>query len=428
MTAFYVVIIILIICSAYFSGTEMAYTTVSEQRLQTRYEDKKTTARRLAIYLQARYARMLATILIGNNVVNLTASSIATVIVINLLGEAYSWVATLCMTLLILIFGEILPKMIGKRKPDGFCTLSAGPLYTLSVILYPVVYIVNKLTDIISGLWSNVRDSGNNDSITDGELESVIDIAKDEGVLDYDESFMVKRAITYKDIRAYEIITPRVDMEYIDLNDSVDEIKALVMNSTHSRLPVCDGDADSIIGVLHLNKLFYNIAEYGFDRSLARESLCELLNPPIFIPKTLPLPDAVELMRERQQQMIFVVDSYGGNMGLLTMEDALEVLVGDIWDESDDIAPDLIKLSDNEYDIGVQLHLRDLFDSLSLGHEYDDIADEYTIVGGWCVHELGLTPEVGESFDFNGLHFTISKLDGRKIVRVHLLIIPTNKK
>ncbi len=407
------VIGVLIVFSAYFSGTEIAYTSVKPGRLHEKYEKKKTLSLRFSVYFLSHFDNMLAAILIGNNVVNQFASSLATVVVISLLGENFSWVATAAMTVLVLIFGEVMPKTIGKARSEAVCVISAVPLRFLSVIFFPLIYAVNKLMELLSHMWEKHRQDDEM-PISEGELSSVMDIVGSEGVIDEAHTALVKRAIDYKDIRAYEIITPRVDVEYIDLSDSAEDIIAQALASGHSRLPVSDGDADSVLGVLHLNKLLFRIesGEITKDSDITAY-IKELMSPPIFIPKTAPVHSAVELMREKQQQMLLVVDSYGGVMGILTMEDALEVIVGDIWDESDEIVPDIIKVGDNEYDVSAKLRLRELFGELASDSETlptDDIENEFTVLGGWCSAMLGISPEEGDSFTFGDMTFTVRTL------------------
>ena len=416
-----IIIAILVAMSSYFSGTEIAYTSVRAERIREKYEKKKTAPRRFAVYFLSHYDDMLGTILIGNNVANIVASSIATVVVVELLGDGYSWVATAVMTLIILIFGEILPKSVGKSCAETVCVLTSVPLRGLSVVLHPAVVGVNMLVDKISRIWKRlvVED----DTISEGELSSVMDIVESEGVIEETHTALVKRAIDYKDIKAYEIITPRVDIEYIDINDDGADIIEKALTSDHSRLPVCDGDADNMIGVLHLNRLLFRLesGEITKDSDVAGciRSLCL---PPLFVPRTTPLHAAVELMRERQQQLLFVVDSYGGVMGIMTMEDALEVIVGDIWDESDEVEPDLVKTGDGTYDLGAQLRLKELFSELDLDHECDEIADEYTILGGWCTAELGLDPKIGDSFTFGRLTFTVRSVSDMMPERITLVV------
>ena len=415
------VIGVLIVFSSFFSGTEIAYTSVRESRLYDGYEKKKSPPRRYAVYFLSHFDHMLATILIGNNLVNQASSSIATVVVIGLFGESRSWVATLVMTVLILIFAEVLPKSIGKAKPEIICVASSVPLRVLSIVFYPLIVLVNRIMDVLSHSWSGLLTD--DDTISEGELSSVMDIVESEGVIDGEHTMLVKRAIDYKDIRAYEIITPRVDIEYIDINDPADEIISEVLTSGHSRLPVCDGDADDILGVIHLNKLLFRLESGEITQETdVGELIKNLMSQPIFIPRTTSLHSAVELMREKQQQLVFVVDSYGGVMGLLTMEDALEVIVGDIWDETDEVAPDMVKISEHEYDLGAQLRLRELFSELGIESETEKIADEYTVLGGWCTQMMGVSPNVGDSFSYGDLTFTVTALRDRIPERVTLKI------
>lgn len=416
------IIAVLIVFSAFFSGTEIAYTSVKPSRIYEEHEKKKSVTTRIAVYFLSHFDNMLATILIGNNVVNQFSSSLATIVVVGLLGESFSWVATVAMTVIVLIFGEVLPKTIGKAQSEAICMLTAVPLRVLSLVFYPLIFLVNKLMSFLSRFWIRLKqDDG--ETISEGELSSVMDIVGSEGVMDEEHTALVKRAIDYKDIRAYEIITPRVDVEYLDLSDTPEEIIRQVLASTHSRLPVSDGDADNVIGVLHINKLLFRIESGDITRdSDLREYIKELMSPPIFIPKTTPIHGAVELMRKKQQQLVFIVDSYGGIMGILTMEDALEIIVGDIWDEYDEVEPDIIKLSDTEYDVSVKLRLRELFAEFLPDVDTEIIESEYTVLGGWCAQMLGISPEIGDSFTFDRITLTVKTLKDKTPYRLTLLV------
>ncbi len=411
------IILLMLVCAAFFNGSEMAFTSVGEQRLRLRYEEKSTLPRRAALYFVSHFQSLLTTTLIGNDTTTMIATNIATLLVVGLLGEGMSWVATLIMTLLILTFTEIVPKVVCKQKAAEFCTISAVPLRVLTIILSPLIFVVTLIIKVLSFIWK--RRATDDDTLTTDELESVIDIAEDEGVLDEDESDLVRRAIDYKNVKAYEIITPRVDMEYIDIEDDYEDIKESMMSFTHSRIPVCEGGADNVIGLVHLNRLLSAEASGEVPDILA------LSTPPVFVAKTATIPDIVRRMRETKRRLVFVADDYGGVLGIVTMEDALELLVGDIWDETDDVLPDMVVLGDGEFDLGGQLRLRELFDELELyGEEYEDIADEFTVLCGWCADRLGLEPQIGDSFTFERLNFTVSALDGKMADRVRLTVVP----
>ncbi|MCD7747763.1 MAG: hemolysin family protein [Firmicutes bacterium] len=412
-----IIIFLMLLCAAFFNGSEMAFTSVGEQRLRLRCEEKNTLPRRAALYFVSHFQSLLTTTLIGNDTTTMIATNIATLLVVGLLGEGMSWVATLVMTLLILTFTEIVPKVICKQKAAEFCTISAVPLRVLTVILSPFIFVITLIIKLLSFIWR--RKSTDDDVLTTDELESVIDIAEDEGVLDEDESDLVRRAIDYKNIKAYEIITPRVDMEYIDIEDDYEDIKESMMKFTHSRIPVCEGNPDNVIGLVHLNRLL------SAEASGRIPDIASLSTPPVFVAKTATIPDIVRRMRETKRRLVFVADDYGGVLGIVTMEDALEILVGDIWDETDDALPDLIELGDGEYDLGGQIWLRELFEELELdGEEYEEIADEFTVLCGWCADRLGLAPEIGDGFTFGRLSFTVSGLDGIMVDRMRLTVLP----
>ena len=245
----YIAIVILVVFSAFFSGSEIAYASANEKRLKASAETKKGLSRRWAYYIKQNYDKALSTILIGNNLVNIASSSIATLIVINLLGDNYAWVATVVMTLIVLTFGEILPKVVASGIAEGFSTFVAIPLRLLMVITYPLVMLVMWMLHGISKLWSKSLPDG--PSVTEDDIENFIETAEDEGILDEERSDLLQSALDFDDVLAYEIITHRVDMISIDIDDPYEDILRTINTSPYTRIPVYEDTIDNIIGILH---------------------------------------------------------------------------------------------------------------------------------------------------------------------------------
>lgn len=410
----YLGIIGLLVLSAFFSGSEIAY--ASANRLRLRDDAKKSKAAKLAYAIYQAYDRALITILIGNNLVNIAASSIATVIAVSLMGDGGAWLATLVMTILIVTFGEILPKILAIRKPDGFAKAVSYPLSFLMKLLFPIAWLINFLLRgfdrAAKGKLPDIP------AVTEDDLETVLDTVEDEGVIDEERADLLQSALDFDEVLAYEIITPRVDMTAIDVDDDQSDIRKTVFASPYSRIPVYRDTIDHIIGVLHLNRVFKEMTE-GEGREINVKSL---MMPATFVHKTMALPEVLKVMKKRNSHLVIVTDEYGGTMGVLTMEDVLEQLVGDIWDESDEVDEELIDLGHDRYDVDADMRIEDFFDELDLDER--DFDDENTTLGGWAIEQLGRYPRKGDRFDYQNLTVTIKKCKKLRVMRLLVQVHP----
>lgn len=410
------VLIVLIYLSSVFSGSEIAYSSANEIRLE-HLADEGNRKARTALFNYNRYDNLLSTILIGNNFVNLAASTIATQLFVTMLGGRVSEnvsgvISTAVMTVLILIFGEIAPKIVAKGNPDRFAMNKASFLRALGFVFFPLVWLVTKLVSGVSGIWAkSVTDEGN---VTEDELSEIIDTVEDEGVIDEQTSDLLQSALDFPDICAYEIITPRVDMVAIDVDDEPEEIVDTILNSNVSRIPVYEDTIDNIIGVVHLNEMLKAIAA---DAPL---NIREHMLPVCYIHKTTILPQALRELRDRKLHLAIVTDEYGGTMGLLTMEDILEQIVGDIWDESDVIEDEFVKLSDDTYECDGDMRIYDLLDEFEIDDE--DFDDDNATVGGWAIEQLGGYPAKGDSFDFENLTVTVKQIKNLRVTRLTIKV------
>ncbi len=416
----YLFIAILILLSAFFSASEIAYASANTLRLKNKLEEKKSISLLLANRITEKYDDTLSAILIGNTLVNNAASSIATLIVISLLhSDNYAWVSTVIMTVLILTFGEIIPKVLAKQFADKFSVIVAIPIYIMTVVLKPVTFIVVQFVNLVSKLWSkNISDP---DAVSADDLENIIDIVEDEGVLDEEQCDLLQNALDFDNISAYEIITPRVDIEGIDIRDAYEVNIKKILDCTYSRIPVYEDTPDNIIGILLLNRAYKELVDKK------EISIRKLMLPVTFVHKTMPLPDVLEKMKGTKCHMVVVLDEYGGTMGILTMEDVLEQLVGEIWDETDDIEREFVCIDDNHYEADGDMRIYDFFDEFDIDiEENDDFDYDNTTVGGWVISMLEGEVKTGDSFTYENMIITVEEYDEKRIGKITVEILNEN--
>ena len=410
----YIAIIIFVIFSAFFSASEISYASANEVRLRQRAEKSRALAPKLAYKIYTRYESVLASILIGNNLVNIASSSVATVIVIDLLGESRAWIATIAMTVILLIFGEIVPKVVAKSVPDEASLLFSVPLYAVTIVTKPLTLIVDGILKLVSKLWKNQIDD--TPTVTDDELESIIDTVEDEGVIDEEKCDLIQSAFDFEDVQAYEIITPRVDMLAIDADSEREEMLDKILGSSFSRIPVYRDTVDNIIGILHVNRVLKDLSADSESDILAS------LMPVVFVYKTMPLDDVLKEMRKHNCHMVIVTDEYGGVMGILTMEDVLEQLVGDIWDESDVIEPEITELPDGSFEVDGDMRIEDMFDELDFSDKEFD--DDNATVGGFVVELLERYARKGDVAYYKNIVFTVLKTKKHRVTKIRVELLP----
>lgn len=413
----FIAIAFLILISAFFSSTEIAFASVNTARLKSKRQEKDSLALRLAIKIAEDYENALGAVLVGNNLANTASSALATLIVIDTLGEGYVWLATLVMTLLVLLFGEIIPKVLAKQMAEYFCLIVSIPIYFLATVLKPVTWMIMGIVKLSSKLWeSSIADS---DAVSEDDFENIIDIVEDEGVLDEEQCDLLQNALDFDDVLAYEVITPRVDMQAIDIRDPYEVNLRKMSEFTYSRVPVFEDTPDNIIGILHLNHFYKSFVENE------RVNIRELLLPAISVHKTMPLPDVLEKMKETKTHMVIVLDEYGGTMGILTMEDVLEQLVGEIFDESDEFEPEFVCIDDTHFEADGDMRVYDFFDEFDIDIEDEEsLEGDTATIGGWVVSMLDGEPEEGASLSFENLNITVLKADGVRIERIAVEELP----
>ena len=410
-----IAIFALILMSAFFSATEISYTAVNRNRLKRNSGSGKLKDR-LAIEILDNSTVALSTVLIGNNLVNMASSAFATLIAMSRFGSIGVAYSTFAMTAVILVFGEIVPKIIAKEHSESFAIAASIPLRIFMFLFYPLVWLVSKAVDGISHLW--LKNGLPDEAMTAEEFASIIEHVEDEGIIDEDRSELIQSAIEFSDITAREIATPRVDMLAIEIDDDINDIITIANDSPYTRIPVYSGSVDNIIGVLILNHLYKAL----IDNPPEEIDLDSILMPPCFLHKTMSLPAVLSELKRQQTHIAIVTDEYGGTLGVLTMEDVLEELVGDIWDETDEILPSFVKIDEYRFSISGDMSIYDFFEKMNLDDK--DLGDEYVSVGGWAIGMLKGFVLPGDSFMFENLLITIEEVDELRVLRLKATISP----
>jgi len=384
--------LVLLVTSAFFSMTEMAFSAVGRVKLKT-LVDQNIKGSKKAYWIVENFDKALTTLLVGNNLSNIALTTVSVILFTGFFRDLpnsdtiITLMNTLVMTTIILIFGEILPKSLAKSYPDKICLFVSGFLYLLIKLMTPITFPFRMLNKHV------VRrmDTEQKLTVTESELETIIDTMEEEGSIDEEEADMLQKVLELSEITVEEIMTPRVDMVAIDISDDVDQITDVFFKNKFSRIPVFDGNYDNIVGVLS-ERDYYTKLIKGHNINIKK-----LLRKPIFIPATTKVDALIELLQMENSHLAIVVDEYGGVDGLVTMEDALEELVGEIYDEHDDVTKNIIKQNENEFVVNADYDLKDLFEDLNLG--VSPVSDS-TSVGGWLFEKFQDIPEVGEKIEY----------------------------
>lgn len=409
----YILLVILIALSAFFSASETAYTTVNKIRLQN-YVDAGSKKAKTALFIAENYDRTLTTILIGNNIVNIGASSIATLLFVKLFGPSGAAISTAVMTILILIFGEVLPKSFAKESSEKFALAFSRPLRILMTVFWPVVFLFIQLKKVAKHI-SPIKEE-ETPTVTEQELKFIVESIEDEGVLEKQESELVQHALEFDEKTVQEVLTPRVDMTTLDIEDDLQTNIGLVLTERFSRIPVCRGTSDRIIGILHTKDLLEALV-----RGDAID-LASMVQPAFFVYKTKKLSSLLADFKRNKTHVAIVTDDYGGTVGMVTMEDLLEELVGDIWDEDEEIIRDFVRIDSQHFLISGDLTIRELFDHLDL--PFNNLESNHTSCGGWALEALGHIPQAGEAFQFKNMTLTIQEMDDQRVKKLSVYLAP----
>lgn len=413
--AYSIAIIILIMFSAYFSATETAFTSVNRIRIKNLAGNGDKRAKRV-LELTDKYDSLLSTILIGNNIVNILITVIATLLFVELYGSLGPTIATIVTTVLILIFGEITPKSLAKEIPEKTSMGFGGSIRLVMMIFTPLNFLFGAWKKLVAKAFKMDKEQG----ITEEELLTMVEEAETEGGLDEERSELIQNAIEFNGLEAWDILTPRVDVAAIEVDTCKDDILKLFRDTGFSRIPVYDDDIDNILGVLN-QKDFHNYI-YGTSADIR-----EYVAPVVFIPETMKLPVILKKMQTTKTHMAVVIDEYGGLAGIVTLEDILEELVGEIYDEHDTvISQEIMPLYDGSYRVKGSANVEKLFDFFDV----DDYIDPVT-VNGWVVLELDKLPETGDCFEYRSeeklFKVRVTKADERKALEINLKVEPLEK-
>ena len=404
-------IIACIILSGVSSAAEMAISSCNRVRMENEAKDGNKKAARV-LKLTDSYDNTLSTILLSNNLVNIAASSLSTVYIILLTGsDDLTWLMTVVVTVLVIIFGETIPKIISKRHANSLSQGMSGFIMFLYRLLWPVNFIVVTITAYLSRPFGK-KEVAAEDEKTE-ELQAIIETAEDEGVIDSDRSEIVAAAIDFSDVSASDVMTARVDIEAIDIDDPVSKVMKQVSRSRKSRFPVYRDSIDNIIGVMHLNPFLKAMA------SGEKVDIEKLMNEPCYVYKTAKLPHVLDVLKDARQHLAIVTDEYSGTLGIVTMEDVLEEIVGDIWDDNDEIEEEVVESETGELIVDGDMPTGDFLERL--GIDEDDWEYESQTAGGWAIEYMEDFPKEGDAFDYKDFHIVVSEAEERRVVQLTIM-------
>ena len=400
------ILVLLITMSAYFSATETAYSSLNKIKLKS-IANKGNKKAKLALELSEKYDSVISTILIGNNIVNIATASLATVLFTKLLGSSGVTVSTIVMTILILIFGEISPKSIAKDIPESFAIVSAPLLNAFCIILKPVNSLFCLWKKLISKVFKIQKHSG----ITEDEILTIAEEAENEGGINPQQLEIIKSAIELNDQEVIEAFTPRVDMVAIKDSCSKEELLNLFIESGFSRIPVYHDNIDNVIGIINEKDLINIVVNNN------NEEISSIIKPLNVIQPHMKLSQLLKVLQNNKSHMALIADEYGGTMGIITLEDILEELVGEIWDEHDKVVNDIEKIAEDEYIVRGNANIEKVLEEFDLEEEF-----EVNSVNGWVMQQFGKIPKVGESFEYKNLKIVIQKATKRCVLEIRITV------
>lgn len=400
--------VICIILSGYFSATETAFSSLNKTRIKYMAEKGSKRAKR-TLQLADNYDKLIATILIGNNIVNISTASIGTLLFVDLMGqELGATVSTVVVTIVVLIFGEITPKSIAKDYPERFAMFSAPMIGALLWLFTPLNFLFSLWKKLVALLFH----SDEEDKMSQEELLLLLEEVEQEGAIDKSEGTLLRNAVEFGDLEVQSILTHRVDLEAVEVNATKEEVAAKFTETRFSRLLVYEETIDKIVGVLHL-KDFYD------GMGINPKPLRDIMTPPLFIHQTEKVDDLLQLLKANKSHIAVVIDEYGGTLGIVTMEDILEELVGEIWDEHDEVEEPFRQLSENTYLVDCTVTLDDFCDFFDVKSDSESVS-----LGGWIMDEMQRIPEKGDQFTYENLTITATEIDDHRIEWVTVEVAP----
>ena len=407
-----VALILLIALSAFFSSAETSFVTCNKMRMKSLAEDGNKKARRV-LKITADSSKMLSAILIGNNLVNISASSLATLIAQKLWGNAAVSIITGALTIIVLIFGEITPKTIATGSADKIALSYSGVINFLMIILTPFIFIINLMAKGVLKLF-RYDPNKQTTSYTEDELRTIVDVSHEEGVLEAEEHEMINNVFDFGESQAKDVMIPRIDMTCIPVESTFDEIVEVFRQDKYTRLPVYEETVDNVIGIINVKDLLLCEDKKNF-------SVTSILRKPYYTYEFKKISELMDELKKTSNNFTIVIDEYGSTVGMITLEDLLEEIVGEIRDEYDeDEEDDIIQINDNEYIISGITRLNDLEELVELPESEED--DDFDSVGGYIVSQLGRLPQDGDEVVINNLKFVVEECDKYRIIKVHLYI------
>lgn len=406
MTAHIIIIAILVAFSAYFSATETAFSSLNKTRIKTLAEKGNKKAD-LTCRLSDNYDKLISTILIGNNIVNIGASSLATLLFVQLLGNADTGatVSTIVITIVVLIFGEITPKSIAKETPEKFAMFSSPFLNFLIIVMTPITALFSYWKKLVAKVLKLESDT----KMSQEELIMLVNEVQQDGSIDQNEGDLLRNAIEFSEHEAEDILTHRVDLEAVPADATKEEVAKIFSDSKFSRILVYEENIDNIVGVIHL-KDFYT------GTGVTSKDICDIMTPVIFVLKNEKISPLLRKLQQNKSHIAVVLDEYGGTYGIVTMEDILEELVGDIWDEHDDVIEEFNQVSDNSYRVDCSTDIDEFSEHFDIKTDSEMIS-----LGGWIAEQLGKIPEVGDSFTYNNLEITVASVDNHRAEMIDVI-------
>lgn len=398
----FIALIILIILSGLFSATETAFSSLNPIKLKFLIEQgNKRASKTLAMY--EKFEKLLVVILVGNNIVNILSASLATLIFVDLLGQDLGvTIATVVLTTVVLIFGEITPKSIAKQLPESFAMFITPFIKMVSYIILPITFIFGLIQQGMNRLFKFKKQT-----VTEDELLTYVAEVEKQGGINANEKELIQRVIDFDSLKVTEILTPRVDIQAVDITDDIEDISDIFESTGHSRLPVYDKDLDHIIGILHYKDFIYHVVT-------GKKTVKQMMKDPIFVTEYMKIVDLLHMLKTKKEHLAIVKDEHGGTQGLASLEDIVEELVGDIFDEHDAVEKDITKIDQDHYIVKGSAELEDVLKLL--GFEYDDAQT----MNGFMLDQMGKIPFVNESFEYEGFSFKVRKTTKKKILEVEI--------
>lgn len=403
-----IALVFLVTMSAVFSSSETAITSVSKIKVR-QLDQKDNKNAHLLKKLHDNMQTTISTILIGNNIVNIAASSIATILFTNIFHQNGALISTVVMTVFVLIFGEVLPKTIAQYKNKSVALKFSRFIYFLTIVFKPIVKVLNLLTRLVIKLF--IGEDEDSSTLTEEELKTLVEVSEEEGVLKNQETEIMINALELKETLAVDIMTPRTSMASVDIEDAESDLKEIIKNITYSRIPVYEDSIDDIIGVLHIKELAHKIIED--DRDL---KIRDILKPAFYAYEYIPVVDLFKQMRAKNISISIIIDEYGGTSGIVTMEDILEELVGEIDDEYDN-EKEVTKINDNEYLVDPEMRI----DEVNERFDLDIQSDKFDSIGGFVIELLDRMPKSKDEVEFENLKFVVVNVDKRKITQLMII-------